>query len=100
MNYFYGLIFALIGFMKTLIIVSGCLKVIKINREESWYEFHFKGVCSGEVLKKLILRGRHDFRLVKGKEYLLHVQLISTQVGVLKGVILKSKLLEECWDQA
>jgi hypothetical protein len=86
--------------MKTVIIVSRCLKVIKINREESWYEFHFKGVCAGEVLKKVILKGRHDFHLLKDQEYLLYVKIMSIEGGLLRGLILKSKLLEECWNQA
>jgi hypothetical protein len=86
--------------MKTLIIVSKCLKESKINPEESLYEFHFKGVCSGAALKKVILRARHDFCLIPGEEYLMYVAPISMKGGTLKGLVIKSRRLDECWDKS
>ncbi len=86
--------------MKTVIIVSKCSRVTKIDLTESWYEFHFKGVCAGELLKKVILRGRHDFGIRKGEEYLLYVQMISFSDSVLRGKILRSKPLDDCWDKS
>jgi hypothetical protein len=86
--------------MKTVIIVSKCLSVTKMNKCEEWYHFHFKGVCGGESLKKVILKGRKDFGIQKGSEYLLYVRLISCQGGILKGEILRLKSLSECWDRA
>lgn len=86
--------------MKTVIIVSKCLRVTKFNTTESWYEFHFKGVCAGESLRKLYLKGRHDFAIKKHEEYLMYVEMISFENGVLTGTILKSKPLDECWDRS
>lgn len=95
-----GPILALSVNMKTVIIVSKCLRVTKFNSLESWYEFHFKGVCAGEQLRKVILRGRHEFHLRRGEEYLMYVQMLTCEDGVLKGHILKVRLLEECWDRS
>lgn len=86
--------------MKTVIIVSKCLRVTKFNSVESLYEFHFKGVCAGESLKKVILKGRHDFGIKKNEEYLMYIQMHSMVNGVLKGLILKCRPLEECWDRS
>lgn len=86
--------------MKTVIIVSKCNRVTKINSTESWYQFHFKGVCAGEVLKKVLLRGRHDFKIEKGEEYLMYVQMLKFENSTLIGTILKAKLLDECWDRS
>lgn len=86
--------------MKTVIIVSKCSRVTKIDPTECWFEFHFKGVCAGELLKKIILRGRNDFGILKDEEYLLYVQMISFSEGVLRGKILRAKPLDECWDKA
>jgi hypothetical protein len=86
--------------MKTVIIVSKCLSVIKLNQYENTYNFHFKGVCSGELLKKVVLRGSRDFLIQKGQEYLMYVQLVSCIEGTLQGNILKCKNLDECWDKS
>lgn len=86
--------------MKTVIIVSKCLRVTKINLDESCYDFHFKGVCAGEVIKKVSLKGSHQMLIKKGEEYLMYVQIISFERGVLKGLLLKVKLLDECWDRS
>lgn len=95
-----GLLLALSAYMKTVIIVSKCLRVTKYNPVESWYEFHFKGVCAGEALRKVLLRGRHDFGIKRGEEYLIYVRMISFENGILKGVIIKIRKLEECWDRS
>ncbi len=86
--------------MKTVIIVSKCSRIIKFNQSEDWYQFHFKGVCAGEALEKVMLRGRKDFLIRKGEEYLMYVGLIAISKGVLTGEILKVKLLSECWDRS
>ncbi len=86
--------------MKTVIIVSKCTKVRVKNDTESWYEFHFKGVFSGESLRRLVLIGKHDFGLKKEVEYLMYVQMIELDRGILKGKILKVKPLDECWDRS
>lgn len=86
--------------MKTVIIVSKCMKEVKLTASESWFHFHFRGVCAGEALRKVVLRGRRDFGLKKGEEYLLYVQLINFDEGTLVGTILRAKRLEECWDRS
>ncbi len=86
--------------MKTVIIVSKCLSVTKFNSHENWYEFHFKGVCAGEALRRVLLKGRIDFQIKKAEEYLMYVQMLSCERGILKGTILKVKNLEDCWDKS
>ncbi len=86
--------------MKTVIIVSKCSRVIKLNQSTDWYLFHFRGVCAGETLKKVLLKGRKDFEIKPGEEYLLYVSLLSIEEGTLRGEILKVKILSECWDQS
>lgn len=86
--------------MKTVIIVSKCIRVTKFDFNHGCYEFHFKGVCSGEILRKVILKGKYDFQIKKNEEYLLYVQLESFERGVLKGSIIKVRLLDECFDRS
>jgi hypothetical protein len=86
--------------MKTVIIVSKCSRINKLNQSESWYEFHFKGVCAGEALRKVLLKGRKDFNIKLGEEYLIYVQLLNFEEGIMKGTILKLKLLSDCWDRS
>lgn len=86
--------------MKTVIIVSKCSRIIKLNPSEDWFEFHFKGVCAGEALRKVRLKGRKDFNIRLGEEYLMYVGLIACAEGVLEGEILKLKPLSECWDKS
>lgn len=95
-----GTVLALSVTMKTVIIVSKCLRVTKLGPDESWYDFHFKGVCAGVSLKRVVLKGKHDLNLKKGEEYLLYVRMLSCEDGVLKGMVLKSRRLEECWDKS
>ena len=95
-----GPIFALSELMKTVIIVSKCLRVTKFKTHENTYEFHFKGVCAGVALRKVLLDGRHDFEIKQGEEYLMYVQMHSFEDGILRGQILKAKYLEECWDKS
>lgn len=47
-----------------------------------------------------MLRGRHDFKIKKGDEYLMYIQMLSMECGVLKGIILKARPLDECWDKS
>ncbi len=95
-----GPILAIIYGMKTVIIVSKCLRVTKFDPQTSWYEFHFKGVFAGEAIKKVMLLGSQSFSIKKGEEYLMYVKLLSCEQGLLKGTILKAKILDECWDKS
>lgn len=86
--------------MKTLIIISKCLRVTKMNSQENWYEFHFKGVYSGESIKRVFLKGNEAHILKKNEEYLMYIQLSSISDGIIKGNILKYLKLNECWDRS
>ncbi len=86
--------------MQTVIIISKCTRVIKLKTDEIWYEFHFKGVCSGVKLSKIMLRSKAFVQVIKDEEYLVYVDVISLQGGILKGDIVKIKNLENCRDQS
>lgn len=86
--------------MKTVIIVSKCSRVIKSNSNEVWFQFDFKGAYAGEFLSKVILKSKEEKGILRGEEYLLYVRVISCLDGVLRGEILKSKRLEDCWDRS
>ena len=86
--------------MQTVMIISKCTRVIKLKTDEIWFEFHFKGVCAGEKLSKIMLKSRKNVQVLKDEEYLIYVGVISIQEGVLRGEILKIKNLENCHDQS
>lgn len=86
--------------MKNLIIVSKCVRVSPFSSEENAYYFHFKGVFAGDLLKEVILRGRKDFAIRRGEEYLIYVQLLKLEGSTLRGKILKIRPLDECWDRS
>jgi hypothetical protein len=86
--------------MKTLIIVSKCLRVTKFNFDENHYEFHFKGVFAGAALRKVVLLACCKLGLKKNEDYLLYVQLLKIEKGVLTGKVLKARLLDDCWDKS
>jgi hypothetical protein len=95
-----GLLIALSASMKTIIIVSRCTKIKKFSPDYETCEFHFKGVCAGEVLRTLQLKARRDFSIKKNEDYLMYVQVEKLEKGCLEGTILKVKNLEECWDRS
>lgn len=86
--------------MKTVIIVSKCHRVTKINSFESWYLFHFKGVCAGEILKKICLKGANELGIKKGEEYLIYLHLLKFEDETLIGEIIKIKPISDCWDRS
>jgi hypothetical protein len=86
--------------MKTLIIISKCLRVTKIKSEEKWYEFHFKGVWAGESLKRIFLQCSNDIIIKKNEEYLMYVRMTSLADGILRGVVIKSVQVKDCWDRS
>lgn len=86
--------------MKTVIIVSKCQRVTKINSFENWYHFHFKGVCAGEILKKICLRGAKELGIKKGEEYLIYLRLLKFEEETLMGEIIKIRPINDCWDRS
>ncbi len=91
---------ALSDVMKNIIIVSKCIRITPFSSEENYYYFHFKGVFAGDLLKEVILRGRKEFLIKKGEEYLIYVQMTSLEKGTLWGRILRIKPLDKCWDRS
>lgn len=86
--------------MKNIIIVSKCTRVIKLNEESLECQFQFRGVCGGESLRKVSLRTTMEHGIRRGEEYLMYVRFHSCEDGILRGEVLKAKLLEECWDRS
>ncbi|MFL5783915.1 MAG: hypothetical protein ACJ76H_04835 [Bacteriovoracaceae bacterium] len=86
--------------MKNIIIVSKCVRISPYSSEENNYYFHFKGVFAGDLLKEVVLRGRKEFHIERGEEYLIYVQMIALEKGTLWGKILRIKPLDECWDKS
>lgn len=86
--------------MKTLIIVSKCLRVIKGKASLDECHFHFRGVCAGESLRKVVLLKPTGVVIKKGEDYLMYVQFLACKEGILKGKIIKAKPLDECWDNS
>jgi hypothetical protein len=86
--------------MKSVIIVSKCSRIIKLNEAEFIFEFHFRGACAGEILNKIRLRGSGQLGIKRSEEYLLYVKVISVSRGLLEGSILKHKPLSECFDKS
>lgn len=80
--------------MKTVIIVSKCLA----NFPDATSRFHFKGVSAGEDIKDVILKRDMGAPFTVGSEYLMYVQLTNIKGGILTGTVIKSKLLEECYE--
>jgi hypothetical protein len=86
--------------MKTVIIVSRCLRTVRPKDAMIEAHFHFKGICAGDNVRDVILQKPQSVRIRKGREYLLYVQFHSCAEGVLRGKILRAKPLDECWDNA
>jgi hypothetical protein len=76
------------------------MRVIKRKGQLEECHFHFKGVCAGESLREVILLKPGALTIKKGEEYLMYVQFLSCEDGILRGKILKAKPLEECWDNS
>jgi hypothetical protein len=83
--------------MREIILISHCQNIKRLNALEQVGTFHFKGVYSGELIKKIVLKIPLNQTIKIHEEYLLHVQIISVQEQCLWGKILKSKLLAECF---
>lgn len=86
--------------MKNIIIVSKCTRVIKLNEKSLECQFHFRGVCGGKSLRGVSLRSNGEHGIRRGEEYLMYVRFHSCEAGILRGEILKAKLLDECWDRS
>jgi hypothetical protein len=86
--------------MKTLIIVSKCLRVTNFGSGPKRYEFHFKGALAGSLVRKILLKGDPSHGITRGEDYLIWVRITSMEAGVLEGEILKLRRLEDCWDKS
>lgn len=82
--------------MRTVIIVSKCLGIIKSKRSKNQFYFHFKGVYAGSYVSKIILRFPEDKVPIKSEEYVIVAQFLNYKDEVLEGEVIKFKLLSEC----
>jgi hypothetical protein len=85
--------------MKSIIIVSKCLRVIKF-KSQIFYEFSFKGVCSGSLIKKIKVQGLDHHDMVPGHDYIVQVRELRIIGTTLEGKIVKFKMLEDCFDRS
>jgi len=77
--------------MRTLIAITRCLK----SRTDRG-EFSFKGFYAGEEIKKLHLErdvGIAEWK--RGEDYILYIRVYSIQQGIMRGSVLRSRLLDE-----
>jgi hypothetical protein len=81
--------------MKTVIIVSKCLRISKVK-----CHFHFRGSYAGHLISGLQLQNENKFVIHQGGEYLMWVAVEGVSGGVLRGRILRARSLEECWDRS
>ena len=85
--------------MKSIIIVSKCLRVIKF-KSQVCYEFDFKGVYGGHQIKKIRLQEPEKNLLLPGRDYLIQLRDHRVRGSILEGKILRFKLLDECFDKS
>ena len=77
--------------MRTLIAITRCLK-----SHSGRGEFYFKGFYAGEELKKLDLKSDTGIaEWIRGEDYILYIRVHSIQQGILRGNVLRSRLLDE-----
>jgi hypothetical protein len=79
--------------MKTIIVVAKCLHITGTVAE-----FHFKGVCMGQGIHKVLIDIGSHVGVRMDVEYLVYVSLESIVKGVLKGNAIKIKPLPACWE--
>lgn len=59
-------------------------------------EFSFKGFYAGEEITRLDLKpdtGKAEW--IRGEDYILYIRVHSIQQGILRGNVLRSRLLDE-----
>ena len=77
--------------MRTLIAITRCLKC-RTDRGE----FSFKGFYAGEEITRLDLKpdvGIAEWK--RGEDYILYIRVKSIQEGIMRGNVLRSRLLDE-----
>jgi hypothetical protein len=86
-------------YMKSIIIVSKCLRVINSN-SRTFYEFHFTGVFRGHLIKKIKIEGQENNMFEVGESYLIQLKDSRLIGPILEGEVVKFKRLEECCDRS
>lgn len=85
--------------MREIIIISRCQRIKRHNALEQLGEFHFKGVYSGEMIKRIFLIIPLNQTIEINEEYVLHVQLFYIREDYLMGKIIRAKNLALCFQQ-
>jgi hypothetical protein len=93
-----GIIVAISKSMRIIIIISKCLRVTNSSQEGISYEFHFKGVYAGELIKKIILTSDQNSIIKPQQELMICAGLVRVSENTLYGKIIKFKRLDECHD--
>ena len=76
--------------MRTLIAVSRCIKA-----QNGIGEFSFRGFYSGIEIMLLVLKMPPDVEWKKREDYVLYIRVLSVEGGLLKGVVLRSRELDQ-----
>ncbi|MBG09355.1 MAG: hypothetical protein CME68_11390 [Halobacteriovoraceae bacterium] len=74
--------------------LSRCISISKRGRT-MMYEFHFKGVYSGQRVDRIICKSDKKLEIVEGNEYILKLRFLSIKKTDLIGYVKKFVKLEE-----
>ena len=80
--------------MKSVIVVSICEKVKKMNGGNLLYEFHFRGFLSGYRITKVFVESERIKDIIVNEEYVLYLEIIKIEQTYLYTRLLKSKALK------
>ncbi len=83
--------------MREVIIISRCQKIRKTTTAYRIGEFHFKGVYSGDLIKRLCLRINSNVEVKVNEDYILHVKFEMIKGDVLTGEVIRLKNLDACF---
>lgn len=78
--------------MKKIVLLSECIGVK--NSEIYIYKFHFKGVYLGEKVNSIYVYSQIYCEIFPGCEYLLSINKVEINKGVIKSVLVSFKDLD------
>ena len=77
-----------------VVIVSSCLKTFQLENRH-FAKLHFNGAFDGEKISEILAECSFHYRPVKGREYIVHLEVEKVCSGILHGRIGKLKDLDE-----
>ena len=81
-----------------VVVVSSCLKTFK-REKKCFAKFHFNGAFDGEKISEILAEYGPPHRPVKGREYIVHLEVDRVQSGILQGRVGRLRDLEEVLEQ-